>query len=187
MVNAIYNFFARFSISDWLTLIGIIASLITSIVAIFISIKTLKQNSQMIEESTRPVISIYSQYFDGKLYIITKNFGNTSCVIDYIHSDMNITSEESQTMKGNPFERAKGATLPPNGQMICTLIPYKLKTRKFNFDIKYHSTSHHYKDTFFLDCDADNPFPDTHTRVTGTEKSLEKMSRTLEDILKTRL
>lgn len=187
MITTIYNFFSKFTISDWLTLIGIIASLITSIVAIWISIKTLNQNNKMIEDSSRPVISIYSRYLDGKLYIITKNFGNSSCTIDYIHSDMNITEEESQIIRGNPFAKAKGATLPPNGQMICTFIPHKLKTRKFNFDIKYHSTSHEYTDRFYLDCDADNPFPDTHTSVKGTEKSLETVSRTLEDILKTRL
>lgn len=174
-------------LNTFFSLLSLIASTITSIIAIVISIKTLKQNNKMIEESTRPVISIYSRYLDGKLYIVTKNFGNSSCTIDYIHSDMNITEEESQSIKGNPFEKAKGATLPPNGQMICTFIPYRLKTRKFNFDIKYHSTSHEYTDKFFLDCDADNPFPDMHTSVKGTEKSLEKISRTLEDILKTHL
>jgi len=182
-----YEFFSKFTISNWLEFASIIASLITSVIAIWISIKTLKQNSQMIEESTRPVISIYSRYLDGKLYIITKNFGNSSCTIDYIHSDMNITEDESQSVSGNPFKKAKGATLPPNGQMICTFIPCRLKTRKFNFDIKYHSSSHEYIDKFYLDCDADNPFPDMHTSVKGTDKSLEKVSRTLEDILKTRL
>lgn len=187
MMTEIYKFFSNFTVSDWLTLIGIIASLITSIVAIWISIKTLNQNNKMIEDSTRPIVSIYSRYLDGTLYIITKNFGNSLCTIDYIHSDMNITEEEDQVVKGNPFEKAKGATLPPNGQMICTFIPYRLKTRKFNFDIKYHSSSHEYTDTFFLDCDADSPFPDTHTHVKGADKSLEKVSRTLEDILKTRL
>lgn len=123
------DFFKYLTASDWVQLVGIIASLITSIVAIWISVKTLNQNNKMIEDSTRPVISIYSRYLDGKLYIITKNFGNSSCTIDYIHSDMNITEEENQGIKGNPFEKAKGATLPPNGQMICTFISHRLKTR----------------------------------------------------------
>lgn len=182
-----YELFSSFSISDWIQLIGIITSLSVSIVAIWISLKTLKQNNQMIEESTRPVISIYSRYFDGKLYIITKNLGNSTCTIEYIHTDMNITESESQSIRGNPFEKATGATLPPNGQLICTFIPHKLKTRKFNFKIKYKSLFHSYTDNFFLDCDADNPFPDMHTHVEGSDKSLEKISRTLEDILKTKL
>ena len=179
--------FNNFTESDWIELFGIVCSLLTSVVAIWISLKTLKQNNLMIEESTRPIISIYSHYLDGKLYIITKNFGSSSCVIDYINTDMNITKEENQGIEGNPFLKSKGATLAPNGQMICTLIPYRLKTRKFNFEIKYHSSSHSYTEKFYLDCDADNPFPDMHTSIKGTDKSLEKMSRTLEDILKTKL
>ena len=47
--------------SDVIEILGIIASLITSVIAIVISVKTLHQNSQMIEESTRPYIVVYSQ------------------------------------------------------------------------------------------------------------------------------
>ena len=177
----------KFTISDLIQLAGVVASLITSIVAIVISIKTLKQNSRMIEESTRPVIGIYSKYSDGMLYIIIKNFGNSSCVIDNVETDMDITEEESQTIHGNPYLKAKGATLPPNGKMICPLISYKLKTRKFNFYIQYHSSSHKYEERIFLNCDADNPFPDTHSPAKGVDKSLEKISRTLQDIYKTKI
>ena len=49
------------STSDWIQLLGIIASLVTSIIAIFISIFTLRQNSKMIEASSRPVLSIYGE------------------------------------------------------------------------------------------------------------------------------
>ena len=55
--------------SDIIEIIGIIASTTVSIVAIVISLITLKQNNKMIEESTRPVISIYSRYFDQKLWL----------------------------------------------------------------------------------------------------------------------
>ena len=47
------------TVSDVIEIVGIIASLITSIVAIAISVKTLKQNSRMIEDSTRPYVSVY--------------------------------------------------------------------------------------------------------------------------------
>lgn len=51
----------NFTISDVIQIIGILASLITSILAIVISVLTLKQNSKMIEESTRPYVAIYSK------------------------------------------------------------------------------------------------------------------------------
>ena len=40
-----WEFFADFQPSDWLELIGIVASFVTSVVAIWISLKTLKQNN----------------------------------------------------------------------------------------------------------------------------------------------
>ena len=99
------DFFAKFTISDWIQVFGIICSLLTSVLAIIISVITLKQSNKMIEDSTRPVISIYSKYFDGKLYIVVKNFGSSLCIIDYIDSDMNITQEESQAINGNPYNK----------------------------------------------------------------------------------
>lgn len=63
------------STSDWIQLLGIIASLVTSIIAIFISIFTLRQNSKMIEASSRPVLSIYGESINPgypMFYIVVK-------------------------------------------------------------------------------------------------------------------
>lgn len=173
--------------SDSIQLLVMFITTITSVASIIIAVKTLQQNNKMIEDSTRPVISVYSKYVDGTLHIITKNFGSSPCTIDYIKSDMNLTQEESQSMQGNPFENTNGATLPPNGRLVCSLIPYKLKTKCFTFEIKYHSRTHSYVDKFFLDCAADNPFPDMYSTVRGTDEACEKISKTLEGILKTKL
>ncbi len=55
------TFFNSLNPSDIIQLFGIIASLITSIVAITISLVTLRQNSKMIEDASRPIISIYGE------------------------------------------------------------------------------------------------------------------------------
>ena len=44
--------------TDIIEIIGIIASTTVSIVAIVISVMTLKQNNKMIEESTRPYVVV---------------------------------------------------------------------------------------------------------------------------------
>lgn len=49
------------SASDIIQIVGIIVSLITSIIAICISVKTLKQNSYVLQESTRGNICIYGE------------------------------------------------------------------------------------------------------------------------------
>lgn len=167
--------------------LSLIASTVTSIIAIVISVKTLKQNNKMIEDSNRPVISFYSKFTDGMLHIVMKNFGNTPCVIDKVSTNMNITKEEEQAFIGNPYDKMNGATLPPNGKVICSFVAYRLKTDIFNFTVKYHSSTHRYEDTFTINWKADDPFPDLHSSVKSTEKSLEKISHTLEDIYKNKI
>ena len=64
--------------SDWIEIFGILASLITSIIAIIISVKTLQQNNKMIEESTRPYIVVCGKVIncqDPTFYLVIKNYG----------------------------------------------------------------------------------------------------------------
>lgn len=68
------------SVSDIIEIISIIVSTFTSIVAIFVSVKALKQNNKMLEESTRPYVSIYVESItlcEQSSFFVIKNFGNT--------------------------------------------------------------------------------------------------------------
>ena len=60
-MSAITKFISALTPSDIVQILGIIASFLTAIVAIIISLVTLRQNSKMLEESSRAVISVYSQ------------------------------------------------------------------------------------------------------------------------------
>ena len=181
-----HNFFTNFTISDWIQLFGILASLITSVIAIWISVKTLKQNSKMIEGSTRPVISIYSKYSDGVLYYIIKNFGTSTAHIDKVITNFNIPKADCNMVDGNPFESLSNSTLAPMDSKICPLVSHSLKSRKFNFEIYYHSSTNKYHENFFVDGDADNPFPDTHPSADNESKALKNISNTLHDIKKSK-
>ena len=68
------NFVLQLSPSDLIQIAGIIVSLICSLIAIAISLKTLKQNSKMIENSTRPYIGIYIASTVVKTLISVRNF-----------------------------------------------------------------------------------------------------------------
>lgn len=112
--------------SDMLQLFGIIASLLTSIIAIAVSLVTVRQNSKMIEDSTRPIMSIYfdySQLGTPISYFVIKNFGASAAIIrtlTYNDSVKNIPSSYS-----NPpaiFDGLVGNTIAP-GQKF--LVPFK--------------------------------------------------------------
>ena len=86
---------SELTVSDCIELFGIFISLITSIIAIVISIKTLKQNSKMIEDSTRPNIGVYlaSTYIrDISCYLVVKNFGQSSAFIESFTYDFDLKS-----------------------------------------------------------------------------------------------
>ena len=89
------TFFNSLNPSDIIQLFGIIASLITSIVAITISLVTLRQNSKMIEDASRPIISIYGESINPGspvFYIVIKNFGSSSAYITQFDYDFDFTS-----------------------------------------------------------------------------------------------
>lgn len=52
------EFISKLTPSDIIQILGIIASFLTAFVAIIISLAAIRQNSKMIEESSRPIISI---------------------------------------------------------------------------------------------------------------------------------
>lgn len=179
--------FDTFTNSDWLLFWEIFFSLLTSIVAITISIITLVKNNKAIEESTRPIISIYSKYSDGVLYYIIKNFGSSTAHIDKVETDFYIAESDGNMVEGNPFDSLCHSSLAPGDSKLCPLVSHSLKSRKFTFDIQYHSLTKKYKEHFFVDADADNPFPDAHPSADNIEKALKSISNTLHDIKKSNL
>jgi len=64
--QAIYVSYNSLPVSDQIQLLGIIASLVVSIVAIVISLATLHQNSKMLESASRPIVSMYIDCGNGK-------------------------------------------------------------------------------------------------------------------------
>lgn len=182
-----YEFFSKFSISDWIQLIGIITSLLASVVAIGISLKTLKQNNKMIEESTRPNIVIYSTLADSITYIIIKNYGSSSAVIDNIQCDYNFSSNETGDPEGNIFNLVNGAVLAPNQSIRCPLVGWELKKYTFNFEIDYHSTTHNYSEKITLKLKANNPFPSMNSSKTNELDALQNIYITLLEIMKRKL
>lgn len=179
--------FDTFTNSDWLLFWEIVVSMFTSITAIAISIITMIKNNKMIEEATRPIISIYSKYSDGVLYYIIKNFGTSTAHIDNVDTDFYIPESDGNMVEGNPFKSLCNSSLAPGDSKICPLVAHSLKNRKFTFEIGYHSTTKRYNDHFFVDGDADNPFPDTHPTVDNSEKALKAISNSLHDIKKSNL
>ena len=177
------------TVSDIIEIIGIIASLITSITAIGISLKTLKQNSVMMENSTRPNLQIYPVYMNTIVYIIVKNYGASEAYIDQITCSHKFTSKE--TMNDNLgtdiFSRMNGAILSPGYALKCPLIASEITDNDFEFHVTYHSSEKTYSAEFRFNVSANAPFADIYPASDTTDGHLRNISRELRDIVKTRL
>lgn len=177
------------TISDVIEIVGIIASLVTSIVAIVVSVKTLRQNSRMIEESTRPNLQIYPVYMNSILYIVIKNYGASEAYIDQITCDHKFTQKEIMGDRSGDilFSNMKGAILSPGYALKCPLIAHEISDNDFEFHVTYHSSEKTYDAEFHFNVSANAPFADIYPTSHSTDGHLQNISRELRDIVKTRL
>ena len=128
--------------SDKIQLFGIVISALTSIIAIFISVHTLRQNSKMIEDSSRPYIGIYglSTYIcDRYYYIIIKNFGQSIAHIESLTYDFDLAKLALRDGL-DPFGNIDGTSLAPGQSYRCAMILTKYLQMKSVLSISISST-----------------------------------------------
>ena len=172
------------TISDIIEICGIAASLITGIVAIIISIKTLKQNSKMIEESTRPYITIYFQTTTvrtPRAYFVIKNFGNTGATISSITCDYDL-KKCSLDSRATLFTHISNTFLAPQQSIPCRVDIGNIVDENISltFKIKYFTMNKKYSEVFVMNPLAFNDFPSV--RDSSTDQELMAISHTLQGI-----
>ena len=121
-MSAITKFISALTPSDIVQILGIIASFLTAIVAIIISLVTLRQNSKMLEESSRAVISVYSQSINTgtpMLFLVVKNFGNSTATIRKFDYDFDFTDCYCFRSDRDYLKDLVGSTLAPKQSRIC--------------------------------------------------------------------
>ena len=173
--------------SDAIQLIGIGVSLLVAVIAIVISIITLRQNSKMIEESTRATISIYGVAINTgspMFYLVVKNFGNTPAVITKFESDFDLSTALHTVAKRNYIEQLKNCIIAPNQSRICMLESTAIE-QPVTFDIEYRSGLKNYKDQITVDLVAGADMFIGKTSTKGEE--LRTISYTLQEMLQKNL
>ena len=137
------------SYSDLLDFISIIISLATVITSIVIALKTLKQNNIMLEETTRPYISLsYEAVSMGVTltYIMIKNYGQTAAEITQFAFDEKNIGDEDLLKK---LKNVPGMVLAPGQKMLYTFKQNKIDEKdeydkSITFIIEYKSLTKTY-------------------------------------------
>lgn len=128
--------------SDWITLFGILASTVVSIVSVAIAVLTLQQNSKMLQENTRPYITIYFTvtYVDSACgYFVIENFGQTGAQITRFAYDPVLKKSRHKEIKQleEQFDRVEGMYLAPHQKQIFTYVPETVPINPCDFLIDY--------------------------------------------------
>ncbi|MBW5458503.1 MAG: hypothetical protein E7C05_17215 [Clostridium botulinum] len=140
--------------SDIIQIAAIIVSTITSIVSIYIALKSLKQANQSIIDANKPYIVVYSDFIQVDSvrmnYLIIKNYGKSSAIIDSIK----FSNDDFYTNPKRPFYNLSNCSIAPNQFYSCRVLYEKDPYVLFNVTIKYHDNINTYNDTFTINTEA---------------------------------
>lgn len=176
-------------ISTLVNIILCILSFLLSVISVVSVVLTLRQNNKMIENSSRPYVQVYPVYTNGLAYIIIKNFGSSSAVIDKLLCSHKFTREETfgDDLGTDIFDNISGAFLSPNYSIRCPLMPVPVSHEKFAFEIQYHSSCKKYSEKFCFTLKTNSPFADTYPSGRNSEDYLKLISKELHDLVKMQL
>lgn len=113
---------------------------VTAIISVWISLRTLRQNSKMIEESSRPYITAQIEHIGNAFYLRFKNYGQSAAIIDNIELDENAEKVQVENFI-TVFEDFRGNTIPPNYSFMTCIRQDNVsdEENKISIGIKYHS------------------------------------------------
>lgn len=160
-----------------------ILSFVLAAVSVVTVVITLRQNSKMIEESTRPYVSIYFQPLFDTNYLILKNFGNSTAKIVSFHTnvDFRMCIADDDHL---PFTHICNTYLHPGERILSPIDEvYKFyeKYPVLEFDIAYSSSTKTYNEHIEINMRsyADHASIRTTVRPENAEKII---AETLQDI-----
>lgn len=178
--------------SDVIQVFGIIVALAVGVVSIAISIFSLRQNSKMIEESTRPVISIYGVMTNfgsqQQFYFVIKNFGQTPATITKFISDFDFSINQAYASANDHdwLSNLNGAHLAPGQSKICAL-NYDNIQQPVTFTLDYKTTTKTYSDKITVNLKAGAAMLVGKNNAITEKDELRNISYTLQEMIQKNL
>ena len=175
-------------ISTIVNIILCVLSFILAAISVVTVVITLRQNNKMIEESTRPVISVYTDEINAGnpfFYLIVKNFGKSPAYITKYEYDFDFKGCYKIRNDRDYLEGLNNAVLAPGQSRICTL-DYAKIDKEVTFTLEYHSGAKKvYSDKFTIDLKAGVSMP--YGKVATEGKELRTISYALQEMLQKNL
>ncbi|HFJ9474194.1 TPA: hypothetical protein ACGW68_001126 [Bacillus cereus] len=179
------------NISNLVQIISPIVGIGTSIVAIIISVISLKVTRSSIEEANRPYVVVYREYIQVLSniheYVVIKNFGKSGATIDSITFEPTYLDD----MRGKEIFKNTRDTFIAPGQSISTVVSINPfageRNDKIKATIKYHTDKKEYQEIIALSEGILEDMTFTKSRPSKGKSIEEIMTKATEEILRRRL
>lgn len=178
--------FDNFLVSDWIQFLGVIVSLIIGIASIIIAMVTLRQNSRMLADSTRPyVVILFERTYTSaqRCYFVIKNYGQTGayitrfeCLTDLVLKELGRDKIDTQ------IHAIQNSFLAPN-QKLCLVFSEPLNTEKADFCVEYRAGKKVYKENFSLHIPLNLPVVRGYSTKAGEPEYLKDISHSLQEMI----
>lgn len=145
------------TVSDIIELLLLIITIIGTITALVISVKTLKQNNKMIEENSRAHIFFYIEHYrySNKFFLTIKNFGNGKGILKYIKISPELEYSKIPGWESEPCRKvlteAKNLTLAPNQQISSWFSFVDYPDKVFDVEIEYETLGKTFIEKYTID------------------------------------
>lgn len=167
-----------------------------SIVAVVISVLSLKQTQHSIEQTNRPYVVVYRDYIQVlnsiQEYIIIKNFGKTGATIDYL--EFNPNNYKDYWRDRDIFKNIGNNFIAP-GQAISTVTSHDAfgknedeeRSRITEVTIHYHNGKKRYQETIILNEELSNDLVFAKSNPTSKDTIEKVVAKAAQEILRKRL
>lgn len=178
-----------------------VLSFILALLSIIFVILTLRQNQKlimqnnlMIENATRPYVTIYLDSVticEQASFFVLKNFGQSIAQItdfeyDPILKTLEDGNSEASRLINEQFDFVKGLSLAPGQSKMLLCSVTKIPKKSLNFKIVYNYAGKSYDETLTLNVKNYShipvPRPDTHI-LEGNERQVHSLREIIERLI----
>lgn len=174
-------------ISDWIQIAIASITLLGVLTSIIISVKTLKQNSKMIESSTRAQIIFFKDVYNFTTpaeYIIMKNIGHSLAHIISISYDRTIldTIKYSNSNPCEAIDKFNNGYIAPGQSYKIPISTKNSDSQYISIDIKYSDELRKYNETYNISLKQDSSVCILQHHQPGNE--LKVVSNSIQEFIK---
>lgn len=173
------------AISDWINATLCILSLILAVISVVTVAITLRQNHRMIENSTRPYVTIYgavTAFHATQFYLVLRNYGQSSAQITDFSCNIDLSNLVLEDGLPVPFKHIIGCTLAPGQAIQFPINHLRLRAMDspLSFTIRYSFMKKTYEEVVSVNVQSHSDYLIVHAgKGSDTEKVI---ANTLQEI-----